>query len=121
MVASGIMIGYAGVFAAHISAQWPGLTLKLNRLTAAAVAVAEECEVPSSLQRGVPNTILRTLRCHPPTLAQRVFRVSHCGWSSLKSPRAVARVSTFMANSADVPHSDPSWIDPTHVAVEDLY
>lgn len=121
MVASGIMIGYAGAFAAYISAQWPGLTLKLNRLAAAAAAVGEECEVPSSLQRGVPNTILRSLRCHPPSLAQRVFRVSHCGWSSLKSPRAVARVSTFLANSADAPHSAPNWINPSaRAATEDL-
>jgi hypothetical protein len=121
MVASGIMIGYAGAFAAHISAQWPGLTLKLNRLAAAAAAVAEECEVPSSLQRGVPTTILRTLRCHPPSLTQRVFRVSHCGWSSLKSPRAVSRVSTFMANPTDGPYSDSNEINPSaRVAAEEL-
>jgi mannose-1-phosphate guanylyltransferase len=121
MVASGIMIGYAGVFAAHISAQWPGLTLKLNRLAAAAAVVADECEVPSSLQRGVPNTILRTLRCHPPSLAQRVFRVSHCGWSTLKSPRAVSRVSAFMADSADDAYSDPNCTAPSaRVAAEDL-
>src|SRR5580704_1853281 len=55
MIASGIMIGYAGVFAAHISKHWPGLTQILARMSAAAAAAGSECEVPMDLQRGVPS------------------------------------------------------------------
>lgn len=49
MIASGIMVGYAGAFVAHISKYWPGLTLKLMQLVAAASAAGEECEVPMDL------------------------------------------------------------------------
>jgi hypothetical protein len=97
LVASGIMVGYAGVFAAHVSRCWPGLTLALMQLTHAAAAARVECEVPLSLQRGVPNPVLRSLRWSPPAFAQRALRVGGAGWSGLKSPRAVARITEYLA------------------------
>jgi mannose-1-phosphate guanylyltransferase len=102
MVASGIMVGYAGAFAAHISKHWPGLTLKLLQLVAAAAAVGEECEVPMHLQSGVPKHVLASLRWHPPAFPQRAFCVRGCGWSSLKSARSVARLSAWFAGRAGV-------------------
>ncbi|MGA2711402.1 MAG: hypothetical protein ABSF86_23735, partial [Steroidobacteraceae bacterium] len=75
LVASGILIGYAGVFAAHISRHWPGLTLKLAQLAADASTAGVESEIPCVLQRGAPSPALRFLRWHPPSLPQRAIRV----------------------------------------------
>jgi hypothetical protein len=101
LVASGIMIGYAGAFAAHISKNWPGIAKKLSNLVSAAAAIGEECEIPSSLNRGVPHAVLHSLRWHPPAFPQRAFGVRGSGWSGLKSPRAVMRVVDFLSNSAE--------------------
>jgi hypothetical protein len=87
------MIGYAGVFAAHISKNWPGVARKLSQVVAAAAIAGAECEIESSLNRGVPPAVLHALRWHPPAFPQRVFSVYHCGWSGLKSARAIAHVS----------------------------
>jgi mannose-1-phosphate guanylyltransferase len=95
-IASGITIGYAGAFAAHITKHWPGVTRQLNKLIAAAAEAGVECEIPLDLQRGMPGPKLHFLRWQPPSFAQRAFRVFRCGWCSLKSPRAVERIFTFM-------------------------
>jgi mannose-1-phosphate guanylyltransferase len=100
LIASGIMIGYAGIFAAHISKHWPGLTLRLNQLTSAADAAEVECEVPAFMQSGVPNHVLSSLRWNPPAFPQRMFCVRGCGWSGLTTARSVARLSTWLAASA---------------------
>ena len=101
LVASGIMIGYAGVFAAHISRNWPGIAKKLSNVVSAAAAIGEECEIPSSLNRGVPPAVLHSLRWHPPAFPQRAFGVRGSGWSGLKSPRSVMRVVDFFSSSTE--------------------
>ena len=93
VVSSGIMIGYAGAFAAHISKNWPGVARKLSQTIATAAIAGAECEIDCSLNRGVPRAVLHSLRWHPPAFPQRVFNVCHCGWSGLKSARAIAHVS----------------------------
>jgi mannose-1-phosphate guanylyltransferase len=95
MIASGIMIGYAGAFAAHISKHWPGLTQTLAKLSAAAAAAGSECEVPMDLQRGVPRPAMKSLRWNPPMFPQRAIPVMGSGWSGLRSQRAVERVTTY--------------------------
>ena len=95
MIASGIMIGYAGAFAAHISKHWPGLTQTLAKLRAAAAAAGSECEVPMDLQRGVPRPAMKSLRWNPPMFPQRAIPVMGSGWSGLRSQRAVERVTTY--------------------------
>jgi len=95
MIASGIMIGYAGVFAAHISKHWPGLTQILARMSAAATAAGSECEVPMDLQRGVPSPTMKSLRWNPPMFPQRAIPVIGSGWSGLRSQRAVGRVTSY--------------------------
>jgi mannose-1-phosphate guanylyltransferase len=95
LVASGIMIGYAGVFAAHISKNWPGISRKLALLIEAAEIAGEECDVPASLDRNVPKSILNSLRWRPPAFKQRVFGVFRSGWSSLNSPQSVARMLDY--------------------------
>jgi mannose-1-phosphate guanylyltransferase len=97
MIASGIMVGYAGAFAAHISKYWPGLTLKLIQRVAASSAAGEECEVSMDLQAGVPKHVLRSLRWNPPSFPQRAFCVRGCGWSGLKSAKAVEQVSAWIS------------------------
>jgi hypothetical protein len=112
MVSSGIMIGYAGAFAAHITKHWPGLTLKLSRLAATAAAAGEECELPLHLQAGVPKPVLRSLRWNPPSFTQRAFCVHSSGWSGLRSPRSVERISAFLAANAGIaatPHRAPHY------------
>lgn len=99
LIASGIMIGYAGAFAAHISKHWPGLTLQLLNLLNAAAGANVECEIPANLPRGVPKPVICSLRWQPPCFTQRVFRVRGCGWSGLKSAQAVARVSGYLATA----------------------
>jgi len=101
LVASGIMIGYAGVFAAHISKNWPGIAKKLSHVVSAAAAIGEECEIPSSLNRGVPPAVLHSLRWHPPAFPQRAFGVRGSGWSGLKSPRSVMRVVEFFSSGTE--------------------
>ena len=96
VVSSGILIGYADVFAAHIAKCWPGINERLTTLATMARAAQLECEIPSGLEHRIPGRILKSLRWNPPTLPQRVFPVFDSGWSSLKSPHAVARIADLM-------------------------
>ena len=95
LVASGIMIGYAGAFASHIVRHWPGLSVQLTHLAATAVAAGKECRISSSLTRDVSSVVLHSLRWQPPACRQRVFGVCRSGWSGLKSPRSFARAVRF--------------------------
>jgi hypothetical protein len=97
MIASGIMIGYAGAFAAHISTHWPGLAQTLAKLGAAAAATGSECEIPMNLQRGVPRPTMKSPRWNPPMFPQRAIPVMGSGWSGLRTQRAVGRVTTYSA------------------------
>jgi hypothetical protein len=114
MVMSGILVGYAGIFAAHISKCWPGLTNVLTRLVAASSA-DDESRFSASIIRGVPSVVLRSLRWRPPIFPQRAFRVYHCGWSGLHSAQAVARISASVqlnpgsASAAAVESGDSRW------------
>jgi hypothetical protein len=98
VVCSGIMIGYASIFAAHISKHWPGISQRLSGLVALAGAAPQECEIPISLQYRMPGSVLKSLPWQAPAFPQRVFTVCDSGWSGLKSPHAVARVAEIMAN-----------------------
>lgn len=101
VVASGITVGYAGVFAAHLSKQWPGMASQLMRLLTAATAAQVECEIPATLLEGVPHTVLKSLTPCPPTLPQRVFTVCQSGWSGLKSPHEVERIRDFLRTAGE--------------------
>lgn len=100
VVASGIFIGYAGVFAAHLSKHWPGITARLLKLYRSSMAAQSECRVSKSVMHGVPIPLLKGLRWDAPVFPQRVFTVGQCGWSGLKSPHEVARISDFLSSSA---------------------
>jgi len=95
LVASGIMVGYAKVFADHIARCWPKLERQLHALIGTA---GEECQVPDELHREIRAGILRSMPWHPAMLPQRVVAVSCSGWSGLKSPQAVAAVTQFLGS-----------------------
>ncbi len=101
LVSSGIMIGYAGVFAAHILKNWPGISERLTTLVATAGAAKLECEIPKDLQHRIPASVLKSLRWQPPGFPQQVFAVYESGWSGLKSQYAVARIAEFVSNRTD--------------------
>jgi hypothetical protein len=101
LVASGILIGYAGVFAAHVSKHWPGVSKRLAQRIAVATARGEECKIPSVASKGDPSALPESLRWRPSAFRQRVIGVCHSGWSGLKSPQAVARMIEFLCSSAE--------------------
>lgn len=100
VVSSGIMVGYAGIFAAHLAKHWPEITRRLTNLLVVAGVDQLERVVPGSLQDHMPGSGPRSPRWNPPILPQRAFPVCDCGWSSLKSAQAVARVADFLATRA---------------------
>jgi hypothetical protein len=106
MVSSGILVGYAGIFADHIEKYCPDLAAELRRR----VSAAAECRVPirlcSGLQRGIRTSALHPLKFSPPFLPQRVVCVDRSGWSSLQSARSVARISNFVSTQIAVAAPD---------------
>jgi mannose-1-phosphate guanylyltransferase len=101
LVASGILIGYAGAFAAHISKHWPDRSKKLAQLISAATTRGEECKIPSVVNKGDPRALPDSLRWRPSAFRQRVVGVCHSGWSGLKSPQSVARMVEFLCSSGE--------------------
>jgi mannose-1-phosphate guanylyltransferase len=92
MVASGILTGYAEVFAAHIAQRWPELAKALAKINEA--AAPGENRFRADMCRDVPRSVLRSLRWSPPLFPQRALRVFRCGWRGLHTARAVSGVST---------------------------
>jgi hypothetical protein len=90
-VPSGILTGYAQVFATHASRYWPGLTAALTRVTR--IAPDGEKRLCADRYREMPRRVLRSPRCWPPTLPQRAIRVYRCGFRGLQTARAVERIS----------------------------
>lgn len=90
MVASGILTGYAGRFAAHILKHRPTLTSALTKVTRAA---GDESRLSVNMYRAMPKSSMRSLRWWPPMFPQLAFPVYRCGWKGLHTARAVARIS----------------------------
>jgi mannose-1-phosphate guanylyltransferase len=104
-IASGIYIGYAGTLAVLLYEHWPTLTHKLLRQLAGSRNGAGEWHVPSQLAREALREAPQQFWDHPPWAAEQVFRVKPCGWSGLRSTRAIARIAR------------PNW-NPQNVIVE---
>jgi hypothetical protein len=99
MVASGILTGYAGVFAAHIYRRWPELASALDKLTEA--TTRGENRLRANTYRDVPRCVLRSLKWWPPTFPQRALQVFRCGWRGLHTARAVSRVAASCPVTSD--------------------
>ncbi len=91
MVASGILMGYAGRFAAHICKHRPTIMKALAGVLCE--AAGGENRLSADIFREVPRSVLQSLRWWPPTFPQRAFPVHRCGWKGLHTARAVARIS----------------------------
>ncbi len=113
MVASGILTGYARVFAMHASRRWPGLTRVLAQVMR--VAANGEKRFFADGYREMSRSIPRSVRWWPPTFPQRALRVYRCGFRGLQTARAVARVSDSYPAAPDLvtqcaPHAEfESW------------
>jgi mannose-1-phosphate guanylyltransferase len=100
MVASGILTGYAGAFATHVSKQRSGLTKALVKIMEAGAGA--ENALCATMCRDVPRIVMRSLRWWPPAFSQRAFRVHRCGFRGLHTARAVARVSATWPPTIDL-------------------
>jgi hypothetical protein len=95
-VASRVTCSYARTLAAHISLVWPGLASTLMQQVLAGSGQGAEGGVRMNVPNGVPKALLRSRGWYPPALPQRALRVTACGWSGLRTARAVARVRSFL-------------------------
>jgi hypothetical protein len=100
VVSSGIMVGYASVFAAHMTQHWPEITHRLTNLLVVAAAGQRECRIPGGLQDRMSGSAPILPRWNPLIFPQRIFPVCDCGWSGLKSAHAVVRIADFLASRA---------------------
>jgi mannose-1-phosphate guanylyltransferase len=91
MVASGILMGYAGRFAAHICKRRPAIAKALARVVRE--AAGGENRLSEDVYREVPRSVMRSLRWWPPTFPLQAFPVYRCGWKGLHTVRAVTRIS----------------------------
>jgi hypothetical protein len=108
LVASRVTCSYARTLAAHICLVWPGLASRLVERIVADPVPNGVGGVRISVPRDLPKAILRSRLWYPPALPQRALRVTACGWSGLRTARAVARLSTFLSPSVpDLPKAAP--------------
>jgi mannose-1-phosphate guanylyltransferase len=93
LIASDIYIGHAGTFAALFYKCWPTLTHALLRQLANSPDRYGEKRIPPNLIEDALSEAPRPFWDRPPWNAQQIFRVKPCGWSGLRSKRAVLRVA----------------------------
>jgi hypothetical protein len=93
LVASGIYVGHADVLAAVLYKYWPKITQRLLRHLARSFASGVENRLPAGLVEQALRAAPHSFWKHPPWLPLRALRVAHCGWSSLRSGRAIEKIS----------------------------
>jgi len=114
LVASGILIGYAGALTGPLAKHWRGMPRKLRELL---VQPAEECEVPLELAQELPCGLFRSHPWHPAAIPQRVIPVCCSGWSSLKSPQSIEKVLAFISAMVAVQGSNAKERGATAMAL----
>jgi mannose-1-phosphate guanylyltransferase len=92
LVASGIFIGHADVLAAVLYKYWPKPTHQLLRHLARSCAAGVENRLPAAVVEEALRAAPQSFWKHPPWLPLRALRVAHCGWNSLRSPRAIDQI-----------------------------
>ena len=93
LVASGIYVGHADVLAALLYKYWPKLTHQLLWQVSRSFAAGVENRLPPSLVQEALQAAPRSFWEHPPWMPLRALRVAHCGWSSLRSGRAIEQIA----------------------------
>jgi mannose-1-phosphate guanylyltransferase len=94
LVASGIFIGHADVLAAVLYKYWPKPTHQLLRHLARSFAAGVENRLPAAVVEEALRAAPQSFWKHPPWMPLRALRVAHCGWSSLRSGRAIDQILT---------------------------
>lgn len=92
LVASGIFIGHADVLAAVLYKYWPKPTHQLLRHLARSFAAGVENRLPAVLVEEALRAAPQSFWQHPPWMPLRALPVAHCGWSSLRSGRAIDQI-----------------------------
>jgi len=92
LVASGIFIGHADVLAAVLYKYWPKPTHQLLRHLARSFATGVENRLPATVVEEALRAAPQSFWKHPPWMPLRALRVGHCGWSSLRSGRAIDQI-----------------------------
>ena len=106
LVASGIFIGHADALAAVLYKYWPKPTHQLLRHLARSFAAGVENRLPAALVEEALRLAPQSFWKHPPWMPLRALRVAHCGWSSLRSGRAIDQILAPQ-HKADLPETVP--------------
>jgi hypothetical protein len=106
LVASDIYIGHASTLALLFSKYWTAVTHELLENLTSSITPGVENRIPPSLALEALHVAPRTSWDRPPRIPLRALRVAHCGWSGLRSPRAIERIVTSQRSSshACLPH-----------------
>jgi mannose-1-phosphate guanylyltransferase len=106
LVASDIYIGHAGTLALLLCRYWSAATHTLLDHLTSSIMPGVENRIPPSLTLEALHVAPRMSWDRPPRIPLRVLRVAHCGWSGLRSPRAIERIVTSQSNSSQacLPH-----------------
>jgi mannose-1-phosphate guanylyltransferase len=113
LVASDIYIGHASRLALQLSKYWTAVTHKLLEHLTSSTTPGVENRIPPSLAREALRVSPRMSRDRPPWIPLRTLRVAHCGWSGLRSPRAIERIVASQTNSMHASGSDRACQSPT--------
>jgi len=99
LVASDIYIGQANRLALLLSKYWPAVIHKLLQHLTSSITPGVENRIPPILAREALHVVPRMSWDRPPRIPLRALRVGHCGWSGLRSPRAIERIVTSRPNA----------------------
>jgi mannose-1-phosphate guanylyltransferase len=99
LVASDIYIGHASRLALQLSKYWTAATHKLLEHFTNSTTPGIENRIPPSLAREALRVAPRMSWDRPPWIPLRTLRVAHCGWSGLRSPRAIERIVASQTTS----------------------
>ena len=106
LVASDIYIGHAGTLALLFSKYWTALTHELLEHLTSSFMPGVENRIPPILALEALHVAPRMSWDRPPRIPVRALRVAHCGWSGLRSQRAIERIATSRSSSSHAYLSD---------------
>jgi mannose-1-phosphate guanylyltransferase len=99
LVASDIYIGHASTLALLLSKYWTAATHELLEHLTSSITPGVENRIPPSLALEALHVAPRMSWDRRPRIPLRALRVAYCGWSGLRSPRAIERIVASQPNS----------------------
>ena len=112
LVASDIYIGHARTLALLFSKYWTALTHELLEHLTSSFMPGVENRIPSILALEALHVAPRMSRDRPPRIPVRALRVAHCGWSGLRTPRAIERIVTSQSRFSPACHMGDASCGP---------